>query len=135
MHFRKMLSGIAFSVALLGTGVALTSVHPAQVQAASQFPIHGHARLPKYLRGGNLVVTAKKAYVYNSYGRRTKKCYKKGTVLLGITSVRIHGKKFYCLKKHKYVSSSEVKQRWVGNIDHNIHFRNHYHWSPIGRYH
>lgn len=137
MHFRKMLSGIALSAALLGTGtgVALTSVHPAQVQAAYQFPVRWRAKLPKYKRGGCFVVTAKKAHVYSSRGRRTKKYYKKGTILHGYGWTRIYGRKFFIVKKNEYVLPSEVKQRWVGNVNHTVNSNNHYHWSWVGNHH
>lgn len=97
MKLTKIAAGVSASVALLSAG-AFTSVIPqASVQAASKYQIR----------------VSKKAYVYTSKGKKTKKSYKKNAKLTVYGTKTIKGKKYYNLGKGRYIRTSNAKKVFV----------------------
>lgn len=97
MKLTKIAAGVSASVALLSAG-AFTSVIPqASVQAASKYQVR----------------VSKKAYVYTSKGKKTKKSYKKNTKLTVYGIKTIKGKKYYNLGKGRYIRTSNAKKVFV----------------------
>ena len=93
MKFVKIASGVSASVALLGTSGA-ASMPQVQVQAAVKYQIR----------------VSKKAYVYTSKGKKTKKSYKKNAKVTAYGTKWIKGKKYYSLGKGRYIRTSNAKK-------------------------
>ena len=93
MKLVKIASGVSASVALLGAGGA-ASMPQAQVQAAVKYQIR----------------VSKKAYVYTSKGKKTKKSYKKNAKVSAYGTKWIKGKKYYSLGKGRYIRTSNAKK-------------------------
>lgn len=93
MKLVKIASGVSASVALLGAGGA-ASMRQAQVQATVKYQIR----------------MSKKAYVYTTKGKKTKKSYKKNAKVTAYGTKWIKGKKYYRLDKGRYIRISNAKK-------------------------
>ena len=93
MKLVKIASGVSASVALLGAGGA-ASMPQVQVQAAVKYQIR----------------VSKKAYVYTSKGKKTKKSYKKNAKVTAYGIKWIKGKKYYNLGRGRYIRTSNAKK-------------------------
>lgn len=92
--FVKKTAGAAAFIALLGAGAAVSANTAAVAEAASKFSIK----------------TVKKAYIYTSKGKKTKKFYKKNTSLKTYGTKWIKGKKYYSLGKGRYIRTANAKK-------------------------
>ena len=90
---KKTAEASAF-IALLGAGVAASVNTAAVAEAASKYSIK----------------TVKKAYIYTSKGKKTKKFYKKNTALKAFGTKTIKGKKYYFLGKGRYIRTVNAKK-------------------------
>lgn len=88
----KIFTGISASVALAATGMQLAGAP--QVQAAAKYQVR----------------VSKKAYVYTSKGKKTKKFYKKNASLQAYGTKWIKGKQYYKLSSGKYVLTRYAKK-------------------------
>ena len=86
---KKTAEASAF-IALLGAGAAVSANTAAVAEAASKYSIK----------------TVKKAYIYTSKGKKTKKFYKKNTALKTYGTKWIKGKKYYILGKGRYIRAN-----------------------------
>ena len=94
----KKLKAISkVSVALLGTAGFVAAASQASVQAAAKYQAY----------------VTKKAYVYTSKGKKTKKSYKKKAKLTVYGTKTIKGKKYYSLGKGRYIRTSDAKKAFV----------------------
>ncbi|GHV97256.1 hypothetical protein lacNasYZ03_01650 [Lactobacillus nasalidis] len=82
------------SVALLGTVGFAVVASQTSVQAATKYQVY----------------VSKKAYVYTSNGKKTKKSYKKKAKLTVYGTKTIKGKKYYSLGKGRYIQTSSAKK-------------------------
>ncbi|MFK3588694.1 SLAP domain-containing protein, partial [Lactobacillus sp. 23-2] len=90
----KKLKAISkVSVALLGTAGFVAAAPQVSVQAAAKYQVY----------------VSKKAYVYTSKGKKTKKSYKKAKLTVYGTKT-IKGKKYYSLGKGRYIRTSDAKK-------------------------
>ena len=92
--FVKKTAGAAAFIALLGAGTAVSANTSAVAEAASKYSIK----------------TVKKAYIYTSKGKKTKKFYKKNTSLKAYGTKWIKGKKYYSLGKGRYIRTANAKK-------------------------
>lgn len=90
---KKTAEASAF-IALLGAGAAVSANTAAVAEAASKYSIK----------------TVKKAYIYTSKGKKTKKFYKKNTALKTYGTKWIKGKKYYILGKGRYIRTANAKK-------------------------
>ena len=90
---KKTAEASAF-IALLGAGAAASANTAAVAEAASKYSIK----------------TVKKAYIYTSKGKKTKKFYKKNTSLKTYGTKWIKGKKYYSLGKGRYIRTANAKK-------------------------
>ena len=90
---KKTAEASAF-IALLGAGAAVSANTAAVAKAASKYSIK----------------TVKKAYIYTSKGKKTKKFYKKNTALKTYGTKWIKGKKYYILGKGRYIRTANAKK-------------------------
>ena len=90
---KKTAEASAF-IALLGAGAAVSANTSAVAEAASKYSIK----------------TVKKAYIYTSKGKKTKKFYKKNTALKTYGTKWIKGKKYYILGKGRYIRTANAKK-------------------------
>ena len=90
---KKTAEASAF-IALLGAGAAASANTAAVAEAASKYSIK----------------TVKKAYIYTSKGKKTKKYYKKNTSLKAYGTKWIKGKKYYSLGKGRYIRTANAKK-------------------------
>ena len=90
---KKTAEASAF-IALLGAGAAMSANTSAVAEAASKYSIK----------------TVKKAYIYTSKGKKTKKFYKKNTSLKTYGTKWIKGKKYYSLGKGRYIRTANAKK-------------------------
>ena len=90
---KKTAEASAF-IALLGAGAAMSANTAAVAEAASKYSIK----------------TVKKAYIYTSKGKKTKKFYKKNTSLKTYGTKWIKGKKYYSLGKGRYIRTANAKK-------------------------
>lgn len=90
---KKTAEASAF-IALLGAGAAASANPAAVAEAASKYSIK----------------TVKKAYIYTSKGKKTKKFYKKNTALKTYGTKWIKGKKYYSLGKGRYIRTANAKK-------------------------
>lgn len=97
MKLTKIAAGVSASVALLSAGTFASVVPQASVQAASKYQVR----------------VSKKAYVYTSKGKKTKKSYKKNAKLTVYGTKTIKGKKYYNLGKGRYIRTSNAKKVFV----------------------
>lgn len=97
MKLTKIAAGVSASVALLSAGAFASVVPQAIVQAASKYQVR----------------VSKKAYVYTSKGKKTKKSYKKNAKLTVYGTKTIKGKKYYNLGKGRYIRTSNAKKVFV----------------------
>lgn len=97
MKLTKIAAGVSASVALLSAGSFASVVSQASVQAASKYQVR----------------VSKKAYVYTSKGKKTKKSYKKNAKLTVYGTKNIKGKKYYNLGKGRYIRTSNAKKVFV----------------------
>ena len=81
-------------IALLGAGTAAVANTFAVAEAATKYSIK----------------TVKKAYIYTSKGKKTKKFYKKNTALKAYGTKWIKGKKYYILGKGRYIRTVNAKK-------------------------
>ena len=94
----KKLKAISkVSVALLGTTGFVAAAPQVSVQAAAKYQVY----------------VTKKAYVYTSKGKKTKKLYKKKAKLTVYGTKAIKGKKYYSLGKGRYIRTSDAKKAFV----------------------
>ncbi len=94
----KKLKAISkVSVALLGTAGFVAVASQASVQAAAKYQVY----------------VTKKAYVYTSKGKKTKKLYKKKAKLTVYGTKAIKGKKYYSLGKGRYIRTSDAKKAFA----------------------
>lgn len=94
MKLTKIAAGVSASVALLSAGSFASVVPQASVQAASKYQVR----------------LSKKAYVYTSKGKKTKKSYKKNAKLTVYGTKTIKGKKYYSIGKGRYIRTSNAKK-------------------------
>ena len=94
MKLIKIASGVSASAALLGMGGFAASAPQAQVQAAVKYQIR----------------VSKKAYVYTSKGKKTKKSYKKNAKVTVYGIKWIKGKKYYNLGRGRYIRTSNARK-------------------------
>ena len=94
MKLIKIASGVSASAALLGMGGFAVSTPQAQVQAAVKYQIR----------------VSKKAYVYTSKGKKTKKSYKKNAKVTAYGTKWIKSKKYYNLGRGRYIRTSNAKK-------------------------
>ena len=92
--FVKKTAGAAAFIALLGAGTAVGANTAAVAEAASKYSIK----------------TVKKAYIYTSKGKKTKKFYKKNTSLKTYGTKWVKGKKYYILGKGRYIRTVNAKK-------------------------
>lgn len=97
MKLTKIAAGVSASIALLSAGAFASVVPQASVQAASKYQVR----------------VSKKAYVYTSKGKKTKKSYKKNAKLTVYGTKTIKGKKYYNLGKGRYIRTSNAKKVFV----------------------
>ena len=90
---KKTAEASAF-IALLGAGAAVSANTAAVAEAATKYSIK----------------TVKKAYIYTSKGKKTKKYYKKNTSLKAYGTKWIKGKKYYILGKGRYIRTVNAKK-------------------------
>ena len=90
---KKTAEASAF-IALLGAGIAVSANTSAVAEAASKYSIK----------------TVKKAYIYTSKGKKTKKYFKKNTSLKTFGTKWIKGKKYYVLGKNRYIRTVNAKK-------------------------
>lgn len=90
---KKTAEASAF-IALLGAGAAVSANTAAVAEAASKYSIK----------------TVKKAYIYTSKGKKTKKFYKKNTSLKTYGTKWIKGKKYYKLGHGRYIRTVNAKK-------------------------
>lgn len=90
---KKTAEASAF-IALLGAGATVSANTAAVAEAASKYSIK----------------TVKKAYIYTSKGKKTKKFYKKNTALKTYGTKWIKGKKYYILGKGRYIRTANAKK-------------------------
>lgn len=90
---KKTAEASAF-IALLGAGAAVSANTAAVAEAASKYSIK----------------TVKKAYIYTSKGKKTKKYYKKNTSLKAYGTKWIKGKKYYKLGHGRYIRTVNAKK-------------------------
>lgn len=84
MKFRKLIATGLAAVSILGA--TATTVSAAKMQLA------------------------KKAYVYNAKGKKTKVFYRKGKKIKTLGTIRINGKKYYRIGKNKYILIKNLKK-------------------------
>lgn len=94
MKLTKIAVGVSASIALLSAGSFTSVVPQASVQAATKYQVR----------------LSKKAYVYTSKGKKTKKSYKKNAKLTVYGTKTIKGKKYYNLGKGRYIRTSNAKK-------------------------
>lgn len=94
MKLTKIITGVSASIALLSAGSFASVVPQASVQAATKYQVR----------------LSKKAYVYTSKGKKTKKSYKKNAKLTVYGIKTIKGKKYYSLGKGRYIRTSNAKK-------------------------
>lgn len=92
--FVKKTAEASALIALLGAGVAASANNVAVAEAAIKYSIK----------------TVKKAYIYTSKGKKTKKYYKKNTALKAYGTKWIKGKKYYVLGHGRYIRTANAKK-------------------------
>ena len=92
--FVKKTAETSAFIALLGAGTAAVANTSAVTEAATKYSIK----------------TVKKAYIYTSKGKKTKKFYKKNTSLKAYGTKWIKGKKYYKLGHGRYIRTVNAKK-------------------------
>ncbi|GHV98520.1 hypothetical protein lacNasYZ03_00340 [Lactobacillus nasalidis] len=92
MKVAKIFIGVSASVALITAGMQIAGT--AQVQAAAKYQVR----------------VSKKAYIFTSKGKKTKKFYKKNASLQVYGTKWIKGKLYYKISGDKYVLTSYAKK-------------------------